>query len=135
MNNSKAIEILMELWRYKNTDKYTEKEIREALEIAIKTLGKGALRMTDKERKLALYCLKASSDYHSEVCEECINTETIIKALEQEPLTDTEKRIFLAAMTREEHVCKQVDKEFKDGEKLVPVCRSIKRKIINSVWV
>lgn len=53
--------------------------------------------MTDKERKLALYCLKANSDYHSEVCEECINypncdhtgqddvTETIIKALEQEP--------------------------------------------------
>lgn len=51
--------------------------------------------MTDNERKLALYCLKASSDYHSEVCEECINypncdhtmqddvTETIIKALEQ----------------------------------------------------
>lgn len=55
--------------------------------------------MTDKERKLALYCLKASSDYHSEVCEECIKypncdhtgqddvTETIIKALEQEPKT------------------------------------------------
>ena len=53
--------------------------------------------MTSEERKLALYCLKASSDYHSEVCEECINypncdhtiqddvTETIIKALEQEP--------------------------------------------------
>lgn len=53
--------------------------------------------MTYKERKLALYCLKASSEYHSEVCEECINypncdhmiqddiTETIIKALEQEP--------------------------------------------------
>lgn len=31
MNNSKAIEILMELWRYESTDKYTEKEIREAL--------------------------------------------------------------------------------------------------------
>lgn len=56
--------------------------------------------MTDKERKLALYCLKASSDYHSEVCEECINypncdhtwqddvTETIIKALEQKPILD-----------------------------------------------
>jgi hypothetical protein len=53
--------------------------------------------MTDEERKLALYCLKASSDYHSEVCEECIKypncghtgqddvTETIIQALEQEP--------------------------------------------------
>lgn len=51
--------------------------------------------MTDEERKLALYCLKASSDYHSELCEECINypncdhttqddvTETIIKELEK----------------------------------------------------
>ena len=50
--------------------------------------------MTEEERKIALYCLKASSDYHAEVCEECINypncdhtmqddiTETIIKALE-----------------------------------------------------
>lgn len=55
--------------------------------------------MTSKERELALYCLKASSDYHSEVCENCINypncdhtiqddvTETIIEALEQEPKT------------------------------------------------
>ena len=53
--------------------------------------------MTREEREIALYCLKASSDYHSEVCEECIKypncdhtmqddvTETIIKALEQEP--------------------------------------------------
>ena len=52
--------------------------------------------MTREERKIALHCLKAYSDYHSEVCEECINypncdhtmqddvTETIIKALEQE---------------------------------------------------
>lgn len=52
--------------------------------------------MTREEKELALYCLKASSDYHSEVCEECIKypncdhtiqddvTETIIKALEQD---------------------------------------------------
>ncbi len=56
--------------------------------------------MTGEERKIALHCLKAYSDYHSEVCEECINypncdhtmqddvTETIIKALEQEPVLD-----------------------------------------------
>ena len=56
--------------------------------------------MTREERKIALHCLKAYSDYHSEVCEECINypncdhtmqddvTETIIKALEQEPVLD-----------------------------------------------
>ena len=55
--------------------------------------------MAREEKDLALYCLKASSDYHSEVCEECIKypncdhtgqddvTETIIKALEQEPKT------------------------------------------------
>jgi len=50
--------------------------------------------MKDKERKLALYCLKANSNYHSEVCEECVNypncdhtcqddiIETIIETLE-----------------------------------------------------
>lgn len=60
--------------------------------------------MTEEERKLALYCLKANSDYHSEVCEECVNypncdhtiqddvTETIIKALEQEPCDDVISR-------------------------------------------
>ena len=60
--------------------------------------------MTREERKLALYCLKANSDYHSEVCEECVNypncdhtiqddvTEIIIKALEQEPCQDAISR-------------------------------------------
>lgn len=58
------------------------------------------MAMTREEKEIALYCLKASSDYHSEVCEECIKypncdhtiqddvTETIIKALEQEPCED-----------------------------------------------
>jgi len=56
--------------------------------------------MTREEKEIALYCLKASSDYHSEVCEECVKypncdhtiqddvTETIIKALDQEPILD-----------------------------------------------
>lgn len=60
--------------------------------------------MTDEERKIALYCLKVSSDYHSEVCQECIKfhncdhvgkddvTETIIKALEQEVCGDAVSR-------------------------------------------
>lgn len=63
--------------------------------------------MSREERELALYCLKASSDYHSEVCEKCINypncdhtiqddvTETIIKALEQEPCEDVISREYL----------------------------------------
>lgn len=60
--------------------------------------------MTREEKSIALYCLKASSDYHSEVCEECIKypncdhtiqddvTETIIKALEQTPSSDAVDR-------------------------------------------
>ena len=52
--------------------------------------------MTKEERKLALYCLKANSDHHSEVCEECAKysncdhtmqddvTEMIIKTLESQ---------------------------------------------------
>ncbi len=60
--------------------------------------------MTEEERKVALYCLKANSDYHSEVCEECVNypncdhtiqddvTETIIRALEQESCDDCVSR-------------------------------------------
>ena len=62
------------------------------------------VKMTDKERELALYCLKASSDYHSEVCEECIKypncdhtgqddvIESIIKELESQPCTDAISR-------------------------------------------
>ena len=81
--------------------------------------------MTREERKLALYCLKASSDYHSEVCEECINhpncdhtwqddiTETIIKALEQEP--KAEKVIKMRDATPEER--ELIDKYIKSISK------------------
>lgn len=40
MTIEKTTEILQELWRYKKTDKYTESEIRLALDIAIQTLKK-----------------------------------------------------------------------------------------------
>lgn len=38
MTNEKTIEILKELWRYSKTDKYSESEIREAIENAIKAV-------------------------------------------------------------------------------------------------
>lgn len=38
MTNEEVIEILKELWRYSNTDKYSEEEIREAIKIAIKAV-------------------------------------------------------------------------------------------------
>lgn len=56
-----------------------------------------------------------------------------------ERLTDKEQRIFLAAMQREEKVCKQVDEECRDcrepyEDSLVSVCREIKRKVKGVLW-
>ena len=39
MEKEKIISILQELWRYKDTDKYSESEIRTALESAISALS------------------------------------------------------------------------------------------------
>ena len=57
-----------------------------------------------------------------------------------ESLTDKEQRIFLAAMGREEKVCKQVDEECRDcGEayedNLVKTCHEIIRKVKGALWM
>ena len=90
--------------------------------------------MTDEERKLALYCLKASSDYHSEVCEECIKypncdhtgqddvTETIIKALEQESKTGH----WIV------HTLHSLDYSF-NGDKKILICSECKLGIANGI--
>lgn len=68
-----------------------------------------------------------------------------IEALERmpsaqpEPLTDKEQRIFLAAMGREEKVCRQVDDECRDcrepyEDSLVRVCHEIIRKVKATLW-
>lgn len=56
-----------------------------------------------------------------------------------EPLTDKEQRIFLAAMGREEKVCKQVDDECRDcrepyEDSLVRICHEITRKVKGALW-
>ena len=58
---------------------------------------------------------------------------------EPEPLTDKEQRIFLAAMGREEEVCKQVDDECRDfrepyEDSLVRICHEIIRKVKGALW-
>jgi len=66
-----------------------------------------------------------------------------VKALssaQPEPLTDKEQRIFLAAMGREEKVCKQVDEECRDcrepyEDSLVRVCHEIERKVKGALWM
>jgi len=61
-----------------------------------------------------------------------------IDTLEQEHLTDQEQRIFLAAMGREEKICREVDEKYPDKEpyedSLVSVCRSIERKVKKALW-
>ena len=61
-----------------------------------------------------------------------------IKALEQEPLTDEEQRIFLAAIGREEKICREADEKFPYKmpyeESMVSVCRSIERKVKKALW-
>lgn len=59
-------------------------------------------------------------------------------SVEPEPLTDKEQRIFLAAMGREEKVCKEVDENLPLKEpyedSLVQVCREIVRKVRGTLW-
>jgi hypothetical protein len=63
-----------------------------------------------------------------------------LPSAQPEPLTDKEQRIFLAAMGREEKVCKQVDEECGDcrepyEDSLVRVCHEIERKVKGALWM
>lgn len=63
-----------------------------------------------------------------------------IPSAQPEPLTDKEQRIFLAAMGREEKVCKEVDEECRDcrepyEDSLVKTCHEITRKVKDALWV
>ena len=62
-----------------------------------------------------------------------------LPSVQPEPLTDKEQRIFLAAMGREEKVCKQVDEECRDcreayEDSLVKTCHEIIRKVKGALW-
>ena len=61
-----------------------------------------------------------------------------LPSVQPEPLTDKEQRIFLAAMGREEKICKEVDAKFFTREpyedSLMSVCREIERKVKGALW-
>ena len=74
-----------------------------------------------------------------EVFADCIEALEILPSAQPEPFTDTEQRIFLAAMGREEKVCKQVDDECRDcrepyEDSLVRTCHEIVRKVKGALW-
>lgn len=54
---------------------------------------------------------------------------------EIEPLTYNEQLIFLVAMSREEEICKKLDKEQPDApSSLIPICKEIVRKVKAVLW-
>lgn len=66
-----------------------------------------------------------------------------LSSAQYEPLTDIEQRIFLAAIGREEKVCKEVDAEWTSESywtskpyeiSLVSVCKEIERKVKKALW-
>lgn len=60
-----------------------------------------------------------------------------LPSAQPEPLTDKEQRIFLAAMSREERLCKEVDRIYVREpyeNSLMNVCREIKRKVKGALW-
>ena len=60
-----------------------------------------------------------------------------LPSAQTEPLTDKEKRIFLAAMGREETVCEEVDRNYVREpyeDSLVRVCKEIRRKVKGALW-
>lgn len=90
-------------------------------------------------RQAALEALKAHEDYKGYLHGDFEEILEALPSAQPERFTDKEQRIFLAAMEREEKVCKQVDEECRDcrepyEDSLVTVCREIKRKVKGVLW-
>lgn len=94
---------------------------------AIDALGEKPLAWTEGEYELGL-----QNQWQSDV--DALNE---LPPAQPEQLTDKEQRIFLAAMGREEKVCKEVDEEcsrepYEDS--LVRICHEITRKVKGALW-
>lgn len=65
MEKEKIISVLRELWRYKDTDKYSESEIRTALESAISALSaEGEYIKKSELMDHVCYCADWSMDFY-----------------------------------------------------------------------
>jgi hypothetical protein len=99
--------------------------------------GKNPCDMTSEEAIEIIKVARAEVEWECPI-EYAAAFDKAIEALEREPLTDTEQRIFLAAMGKEEMVCKEVDEKYSDREpyedSLASVCRSIERKVKRALW-
>lgn len=97
--------------------------------------------MSDKDtiyRQAAIDALE-SKTYRHTYLDQIVGIIKDLPSAQPEQLTDKEQRIFLAAMGREEEVCKQVDEECRGcGEpyedSLVKTCHEIIRKVKGALW-
>lgn len=102
---------------------------RQAILKRIEKIRQGVQMMDDTHR--------ASIIMHGmNLCEEAVMYQP---SAQPEPLTDKEQRIFLAAMGREEDVCKEVDAECRYSrepyeDSLVRICHEIIRKVKGALW-
>ena len=88
-------------------------------------------------------CRYRNLEWDEEPCDSCTaggENNHWKPSAQPEPLTDKEQRIFLAAMGREEKVCKQVDEECRDcrepyEDSLVRTCHEIIRKVKGALWI
>lgn len=94
---------------------------------AIGALGEKPLAWTEGEYELGL-----QNQWQSDI--DALND---LPFAQPEQLTDKEQRIFLAAMEREEKVCKEVDEECRREpyeDSLVRICHEITRKVKGALW-
>lgn len=68
---------------------------------------------------------------------ECIDKVLQEPSAQPKPFTDNEQRIFLAAMAREEKVCREADRNYARKpyvDSLVWICKEIRRKVKGALW-
>ena len=123
---------------YGNTGKFND-VMRTANDMGEYNFIKEMVKNPDAMTKLIedLFYGLANSDEEDDEDDVCDKS---LPSAQPEQLTDKEQRIFLAAMDREEKVCKQVDEECRDcrepyEDSLVRVCHEIIRKVKGALWM
>lgn len=96
--------------------------------------------MDSIDRQVAIITVLSVIPYDEYWMEQIEKALSNLPTTQPEPLTDKEQRIFLAAMAREEKVCKQVDDECRDcrepyEDSLVSTCHEIIRKVKGTLWM
>ena len=84
------------------------------------------------------FVYNAPQDEQVIMCPEHYALSTLPSAEQPEKLTDSEQRIFLAAISREKIVCAEVDRSIIPREtyedSLVYICKEIERKVKGALW-